>query len=412
VGEREGALRSGGVGADPAAVPLASALRRAVPVLAVLTVLGAGLSDPGTPTERVISVVAAVPFLVWAWRPQWMPLLLLVVLVGVAELLALRSGELEPLLFLMSLAAVLLATLEASTVALVVGAAVAVATPILAEVVAEDEIVYGVWVMGIVLPLLLGRASRWQVETAAELARARQEIARRTVLETQRAIARDVHDLVGHGLAAMLLHVTGARHVLRRDPDEAEVALAEAEAVGRRSLQELRRTLHLLRSADADGAGDRDGEAGAAAQEPPVPDAGDIAAAVEAARAAGLDVVLRIEGDPAMIDPIVGLSLHRVVEEALTNARRHAPRAVTDVALLVGDDGVVVIVDSVGELGAGDGAGAGAGAEPVDGGGPRYGLVGMRERMAAVGGEVEAGPTPTGWRVRCRAPLASEGTPA
>ncbi|HEV7760191.1 MAG TPA: histidine kinase [Acidimicrobiales bacterium] len=390
---------------DDPAVPIADALRRAVPLLAVMTVLGAGLSDPGTPVERVISVVAAVPFFVWAWRPHWMPPVALVAVVGACELLALRSGELEPLLFLMSIAAVVLATFEGSTRLLVVGTVLAVATPVLAELVAEDEILYGVWVMGIALPLLLGRVSRWQVETAAELAEARQEIARQTVLETQRRIARDVHDLVGHGLAAMLLHVTGARHVLRRDPDEADAALVEAEAVGRRSLQELRHTLHLLRSSDGDGdaAG---GGPGARAHEPPVPDATDIATAVQAARAAGVDTELRVQGDVAQIDPIVGLSLHRVVEEALVNARRHAPRAVTDVAVVVGEDAVVLTVDSVGELGPDP---ARAAPDPVDPGGPRYGLVGMRERMAAVGGEIEVGPTPTGWLVRCRVPLGAEG---
>jgi signal transduction histidine kinase len=389
------------VGDDPA-VPITDALRRVVPLLAVLTVAGAGLSDPGTPGERVVSVLAAVPFLVWAWRPRWMPPLALIALVGAAEVAALRSGELEPLLFLMSIAAVVLATFEASTPKLVVGTVLAVATPMVAELVATDEILFGVWIMGILLPLLLGRVSRWQVQLAHELAEARQEIARQTVLETQRRIARDVHDLVGHGLAAMLLHVTGARHVLRRDPDEADAALDEAEVVGRRSLQELRHTLHLLRSAEgADGA---DGVARAA----PVPAAGDIAAAVQAARAAGLDAALRVEGDLGAIDPIVGLSLHRVIEEALTNARRHAPRAVTDVAVVVGEDAVVLTVDSVGELG----ATADPAADPVDNGGPRYGLVGMRERMAAVGGEIEAGPTPTGWRVRCRSPLAvDEGAP-
>jgi signal transduction histidine kinase len=380
-------------------MPIADALRRAVPLLAVMTVLGAGLSDPGTPSERVISIVATVPFFVWAWRPRWMPPVALIAVVGVCELLALRSGELEPLLFLMSIATVVLATFEGSTRMLVVGTVLAVATPVLAELVAEDEILYGVWVMGIVLPLLLGRVSRWQVQTAAELAEARQEIARQTVLETQRRIARDVHDLVGHGLAAMLLHVTGARHVLRRDPDEADAALVEAEAVGRRSLQELRHTLHLLRSSDGDGAG---AGPGALAHEPPVPDATDIAAAVQAARAAGVDTELRVQGDVAQIDPIVGLSLHRVVEEALANARRHAPRAVTDVALVVGEDAVVLTVDSVGELGP-DLAG------PVDLGGPRYGLVGMRERMAAVGGEIEVGPTSTGWLVRCQVPLVAAG---
>jgi signal transduction histidine kinase len=131
-----------------------------------------------------------------------------------------------------------------------------------------------------------------------------------------------------------------------------------------------------------------------------VPDAAAISDAVAAARASGLDAALRIEGDLDLIDPITGLSLHRVVEEALANARRHAPRAVTDVVLAVGADTVVLSIGSVGPL---------APASPPNsrpgGDGPRYGLIGMRERMAAVGGEFEAGPTATGWLVRCQAPL-------
>src|SRR4029453_12462243 len=121
--------------------------------------------------------------------------LALVGLVAGAEIFALQSGGLEPLLFLVSIATVVLATFEDSPVALVVGTVVAAATPVLAEGVSHDGILYGVWIMGVLLPLLLGRVSRWQVQLAAELAEARQEIAHQTVLETQRRIARDVHDL-------------------------------------------------------------------------------------------------------------------------------------------------------------------------------------------------------------------------
>jgi signal transduction histidine kinase len=187
----------------------------------------------------------------------------------------------------------------------------------------------------------------------------------------------------------MLLHVTGARHVLRRDPDQADQAMADAEAVGRRSMEELRRTLHLLRAPQAEPVA-----------EPPLPAAGDIAAAVETARAAGVDAEFRLVGDLGRIDPIVGLSLHRVVEEALANARRHAPRAVTDVVLTVEPEGVVLTVDSVGPIVDG---------KPEDPDRPCYGIVGMRERMGSIGGDLEAGPTATGWSVRCRAPLMSTG---
>lgn len=441
------------------AMPLTDAVRRVVPAIAVLIALATIASDPGKPLQNGLALVAVAPFGLWAWRPDRVPLLLMVTAVAVFEVLALRSGALEALLFLGSLSAVVVGTWESSPVALLAGGAIALSAPVVAELLANDGIYYGVWIMGTVLPLLLGRVSRWQVETATELAEARQELARQAVLDTQRRIARDVHDLVGHGLAAMLLHVTGARHVLRRDPDEADAALAEAESVGRRSLGELRRTLRLLRTPDADsrvpgsatdlftsdaGAGDTDtpdpdflrleaepqagpglngltpsggaAEAGrpagwsprddhgagavAVVPEPPVPDAAAIVDVVAAARAAGLDVDLRVEGDVNRIDPIVGLSLHRVVEEALANARRHAPRAVTDVVVSVGEDATLLTVDSVGPLGPDP-----TSPPPPDSDGPRYGLIGMRERMTAVGGTFEAGPTSTGWLVRCQAPL-------
>jgi signal transduction histidine kinase len=140
-----------------------------------------------------------------------------------------------------------------------------------------------------------------------------------------------------------------------------------------------------------------DGEDAAA---PPLPSAGDLATVIDRARGAGLDVTLRIDGDVTGVDPVVGLSVHRVAEEALANALRHAPRAVTDVVLLVDgeNDAVTLTVESVGPLQAPD---------PADAERPRFGLIGMRERTAAVGGELEVGPTATGWAVRCRVPLAA-----
>ena len=362
-----------------------------MPVAAALAALFAVVTDPGTPAENLVAGAAVVPFVLWAWRPHVMPTVALVALVGAAELGAQRSGELEPLMFLVSIAAVVVGAWEPSRWAAVTAGALAVATPGVVEAIHDDDILYGVWMMGILLPLLLGRASRWQVQLASELAEARHEIARQAAAEEKRLIARDVHDLVGHGLAAMLLHVTGARHVLRRDPDQADQALADAEAVGRGSMEELRRTLHLLRAPEGAPTG---------GTEPPVPHAGDIAEAVRAARAAGVDAELRVVGDLDRIDPIVGLSLHRVTEEALANARRHAPDAVTDVLLSVEPEVVVLTIDSVGPV---------ADGEAVDPDRPRYGIVGMRERMATIGGELEAGPTATGWAVRCRAPLSDAG---
>ena len=97
-------------------------------------------------------------------------------------------------------------------------------------------------------PWVIGRAVARQLQLAAQLDATRRELAEQALLAERRRIARDVHDLLGHGLAAVMLQVTSARHVLRRDPAAAEEALRSAEDLGRRSMQELRRTVALLRS--------------------------------------------------------------------------------------------------------------------------------------------------------------------
>jgi signal transduction histidine kinase len=372
-----------------AARRVADAWRGGIPILAAVTALFAVVTDSGTVAENLVAGAAVLPFVVWTWRPEVLPSLALVVLVAAIQFPTQRSGDLEPLLFLVAIAAAIVGLWEPSRVAAAGAGFLAAATPFLVETVVDDDILYRVWTLGVVLFLFLGRVARWQMRLATELAEARAELARRAVEEEMRRIARDVHDLVGHGIAAMLLQITGARHVLARDPHEADRALADAEAVGRRSMDELRRTLHLLRRADAQPDA-----------EPPLPGAADIATAVAEARAAGVNADLRVVGDLSRIDPIVGLSLHRVVEEALENARRHAPGAASEVVLAVDPDSVVLTVDS---------RGSPADSRHGHSARPRYGIVGMRERMAAIGGDLEAGPTPDGWLIRCRAPLASTG---
>jgi signal transduction histidine kinase len=372
------------------------AFRWVLPVVAGLAAVSAVLTDPGSAIENVVAVAGVAAFVVWAWRPSRLTAFALVPVSGVVEMFAQRSIALEPLMFLVCIAATVIAITERSFIVAGVATLPALAIPYLVARTFDDEILYGVWMMGIVLSFVLGRGFRRQVELTAQLSAARDLLARQAVLDEKRRVARDVHDLVGHGLAAVLLHVTGARHLLRRDIDEADQALADAEAVGRRSLGELRRTLTVLRVPDADGI-----------VLPPLPGAADIADAVHAARASGVDVCFTLEGDPRQVDPVVGLSLHRVAEEALANARRHAPRAVTDVVLTVEDDVVELSVVTSGPLDADTDTEAASDEDR-----PRYGLVGMQERMAAVGGEFEAGATPGGWAVRCRAPLTPTPSPA
>jgi signal transduction histidine kinase len=320
-------------------------------------------------------------------------LLALSLAVIASVVIAQRFGQLEPLMFEVSLLAFVVARWSESLTAAAALGLLAAATPVVVGLIQDpSEAAGGVWIVGIVFPWVLGRAFVRQAQLAAELDATRRELAEQALLAERRRIARDVHDFVGHGLAAVMLQVTSARHVLRRDQASAEEALRSAEEVGRRSMHELRRTVTLLRSDD---------EADVA---PPLPSASEIPDLVDQARAGNLAVELRLRGDLSQIPAGVGAALYRIAQEALANAARHAPRAKTVIRLEVVDGRVDIGVETRGAVVA-----APAG-QPDR---PRYGLIGMRERATALGGEFAAGPTPGGWRVTCRLPLeANDERPA
>jgi signal transduction histidine kinase len=269
-------------------------------------------------------------------------------------------------------------------VAVSLGVLAVVSPAVVAVIEAHGNISVGIWVLGIAFPWGIGRAISRQGKLTSQLEATRRELAQQALLEERRRIARDVHDFVGHGLAAMMLQVTSARHVLHRDPQAAEEALLSAEAVGRRSMQELRRTVALLRS---------DEQEGVAA---PVPTASEIPALVDHVRAGGIAVELRIRGDLAAIPAGVGLALYRIAQEALANATHHAPQARTTLSLELANACALLDADTVGPILSSPGG------ETQRRG---YGLIGMRERAAALGGEFSAGPVPGGWHVSCRLPL-------
>jgi signal transduction histidine kinase len=243
------------------------------------------------------------------------PLLALSIAVIIPVVVAQRSGELEPLMFEASLLAFVVGRWSPSFKSAVPLGVLAAASPVLVALVQEPaEVAVAIWIMGIAFPWVLSRAFVRQERLADQLADTRRELAERAMVAERREIARDVHDFVGHGLAAVMLQVTSARHVLRRDPEAAEEALRSAEEVGRRSMRELRRTVTLLRS-DETGV------------DPPLPSVAEIPALVDQARAAGLAVELQTRGDLSAIPPGVGVAVYRISQEALANAARHAPRA-------------------------------------------------------------------------------------
>jgi signal transduction histidine kinase len=367
----------------------ADALRRLVPIVALAVALVAAITQPSSPIDVLLAAVPVAAFAVWAFVPST-PLIALSVAVITPVVLAQRTGELEPLMFEASVLAFVVGLWSPSLGSSVPLAILAAATPALVALVQDPaEVAVAIWVMGILFPWVISRAFVRQERLAEQLQDTRRQLAQQALVAERREIARDVHDFVGHGLAAVMLQITSARHVLRRDPAAAEEALRSAEEVGRRSMQELRRTVALLRSEDD------------ARVKPRLPSVEEIPALVDQARAGGLAVELQMRGDLSAIPPSVGVAVYRITQEALANAVRHAPRARTAVGVELLNGRVALVADTTGPL------------EPASSERqrPRFGVLGMQERATALGGHLTAEPTASGWRVSCELPVA-EGSGA
>jgi signal transduction histidine kinase len=365
----------------------ADELRRLVPLFALVVAIVAAIADPSSAPDLVLVAVPVAAFALWAHVPK-VPLTPVSIAVVVPVVLAQRSGELEPLMFELALLAFVVGRWSPSlTVAAALGL-LTVAAPIAVSLIQDpSEVAVAIWIMGVAFPWIVGRAFARHGQLVAELEGTRRELAQQAVLAERRRIARDVHDFVGHGLAAVMLQVTSARHVLRRDPASAEEALRSAEEVGRRSMEELRRTLAVLRSDDETGVA------------PPLPSLAEIPALVEEARAGGLAVELHCQGDLSRLPPGVAVAAYRIAQEALANAARHAPRAHTVLGLELTIGQVELVAETRGPVIAAPGSERER---------PHFGLIGMHERAAALGGECAAGPTPSGWRVSCRLPVGDQ----
>jgi signal transduction histidine kinase len=245
---------------------------------------------------------------------------------------------------------------------------------------------------GIVVPSWL--AGDWlrtrrvaDAERAAAEARAAYESElrlRAAVAAERRQMARELHDVVAHGVSVMLIQAGAARQVVETSPERASEALLTVEATGREAMAELRRLLGVLND---------EGEAAALA---PQPGLDQLAALIERVRDAGLPTELEVTGTPVALPASVDVTVYRIVQEALTNALRYARRAATLVHLSYEPDQLRVEVLDEGPAAPSDGS---------DGGG--RGLAGMQERAALVGGRIEAGPRlGGGFAVRAWLPIA------
>jgi signal transduction histidine kinase len=239
---------------------------------------------------------------------------------------------------------------------------------------------------------LAGRAIRYRRERervlerlTVDLEREREEKARAAVAEERVRIARELHDVVAHAISVIVLQARGGRRSLATDPTETHEALDTIEATGSEALAEMRRLLGMLRSDD---------EEIALAPQPSLRYLDALAAQV---REAGLPVDLSVEGEPTELPPGVDLSAYRIVQEALTNALKHAGPATARVVVRYRENDLELEI-----------ADTGAGASASDGG-EGHGLAGMRERVSLYGGRIEAGPRDGGgFAVRARLPLDSD----
>ncbi|MGW1888669.1 sensor histidine kinase [Streptomyces sp. NPDC002004] len=231
-------------------------------------------------------------------------------------------------------------------------------------------------------------------ERAERAERTREEEARRRVAEERLRIARDLHDVVAHHIALVNVQAGVAAHVMDRRPDQAKEALAHVREASRSALEELRATVGLLRQS-----GDPE------APTEPAPGLDRLDDLVDTFRHAGLPVEVARTGLGGPVPAAVDLAAYRIVQEALTNVQKHAgDGAAAEVSIVRVGTGIEVTV-----LDDGRGAEGAPHDGEADGGG--HGLVGMRERAAALGGGCTAGPRyGGGWRVHAILPLTT-GTP-
>ncbi|MDF3292162.1 sensor histidine kinase [Streptomyces silvisoli] len=245
------------------------------------------------------------------------------------------------------------------------------------------------WVIGD--SLRTRRAYYAQLEERAERLQREREAQSKAAVAAERArIARELHDVVAHNVSVMVVQADGAAYVLDASPEQAKQALSTISQTGRLALAEMRRLLGLLRASDDSG--------GEYVPQPGVDQLGDL---IDQVRGAGLPVDFAVDGAPRPLSSGVELTAYRIVQEALTNTRKHGgPDARATVHLTYGDSDLKMLIEDDGrgaqhelyEEGGADGLG--------------QGLIGMRERIAMVGGTLSAGPRPGGgFRISAELPL-------
>ncbi|MET9271142.1 histidine kinase [Kribbella sp. NPDC003557] len=238
--------------------------------------------------------------------------------------------------------------------------------------VALGALVFGVWAFG-ERRRTRGLYVAQLEDRAAQLERDRDREAKLAVSNERTRIAREIHDVVAHGLSIMIVQADGGLYAADQSPEAAKKALATIGDTGRASLTEMRKMLGLLKQDERDLDPN---------QPRPQPGVSSLPELIDNVREAGLNVTYDVTGAPRDLPALLGLTAYRIVQEGLTNTLKHAgPGARTSVTLDFGREMLTVVVTD-------DGRGAGV-APSAD---PGHGLVGMRQRASVSGGTVSAGP--------------------
>jgi signal transduction histidine kinase len=349
-------------------------------------------------------VLCAVMSLVVALRRRMPEKMLLLAVAGGAVQLAvdieLTAANFSMLVIIYTVAATgagwssrlaLIGGLSAATIAQIRWPALEASLPGRVAIVVFQTVPFALaWVLGD--SMRTRRAYFEQLEERASRLEKEREAQSKVAVAAERArIARELHDVVAHNVSVMVVQADGAAYVLDAAPDQAKKALETISSTGRQALAEMRRLLGVLRT----------GEHMEAGEYVPQPDVEQIEDLVEQCRGSGLPVDFKVEGTPRPLPSGVELTAYRIVQEALTNTRKHGgPNAGASVRLVYFDDGLGLLVED-------DGKGA-----PhelyEDGGvdGRGHGLIGMRERVGMVGGTLDTGPRPGGgFRISALLPL-------
>jgi signal transduction histidine kinase len=324
----------------------------------------------------LIAVAAAVLVV----RRRW-PVAALAVSTAAVTTYLLRGYPFGPILVAFSVAVYTVAARRAIRPAALVAGAAMVALTLHVFAAPEPDVTGLAPAAALVaVPFAVGVTVRLSREASA---RTRADAARRIADDERLRIAQEVHDVVGHGLAAINMQAEIALHLMHRKPEQVEAALTAISRTSKAGLDELRATLAAVRRGD-----DR----------APAPGLAQLPVLRDRLAHAGLPVTVSVSGAPAggEVPAAVDLAGYRIVQEALTNVLRHAGATTAQVRVEHRADAVVVEVTDTG-----------LGGPPAPGG---TGIAGMRERVDALGGRLEAGPRPEGgFRVYAELPLSSRG---